>query len=181
MVEVDFCNNGELSNIIKKHLRWVGLSESAQDVLAVLIVENYCTGKALSPEEICSITGFARSSISVIISQLEVLGFIVGRLDTEQKRQGRKRTLFHVTGGISGLALFGLRRLVVELKDLLDEIEAIKVGVASDNEASIRLLSVLEEESAINLEHLEKCSRWIKSSKALFDLDAVPALNESNK
>ncbi|MHA2357130.1 MAG: hypothetical protein ACXADC_18315 [Candidatus Thorarchaeota archaeon] len=176
MTEASICKNEELANIFKTHLRWVGLSEAAQDILAILMVENYCTNEGLSPEEIRSITGFARSSISVILSQLKILGLVEGKLDLERKRKGRRRMLFHVKGGIGGLTLFGVRRLAVELQSLLDEMEILRQGSSSDDETSLRMLSFLEEETTTNLSHLNKCIRWIKSTKAVLDLDSAQSV-----
>ncbi len=72
-------------------------------------------GSPLSPEEICSITGFSRSSVSVIISQLEVIGIVDGLIDSSQTGRGRRRTLYSISGGLSSLTLFGIKRISVEL------------------------------------------------------------------
>ena len=176
MTEAAICKNEELANVFKKHLRWVGLPEAAQNILAILMVENYCTGKGLSPEEIRSNTGFARSSISIILSQLKILGFVEGKLDLDRKGQGRRRTFFQVTGGIGGLALFGVRRLAVEFESLLDELDILRVGLPSDDETSLRMLSFFVEETTANLSHLNKCMRWIKSTKAVLAQDSVQSV-----
>ncbi len=176
MTEPSICKNEELATIFKTHLRWVGLSEAAQDIIAILMVENYCTGGGLSPEEIGSITGYARSSISVILSQLKILGLIEGKLDLERKGQGRRRKIFHVKGGGGGLTLFGVRRLAVELQSLLDELEVLRQGSMSDDEASHRMLEFIEVETTTNLAHLNKCIKWINSTKAVLDQDSIQSM-----
>ncbi|MFW9803636.1 MAG: hypothetical protein ACFFFC_13335, partial [Candidatus Thorarchaeota archaeon] len=105
----------------KKHLQWIGLSEAARDILSVLMADYYWSGHPSSPESLSAVTGYSRGSISVAISQLKSLGFIEGRVDTGQEGRGRRPTLYALSEGLSGLIMFGIRRLGIELEGILTE------------------------------------------------------------
>ena len=74
----------KLVTLCRRQLKWLGLSDASRDVLALLLVESYWTGDALTPEEVCTSTGYSRGSISVALSQLSSLGFIDGHTDPKQ-------------------------------------------------------------------------------------------------
>lgn len=148
--------------ICKKHLRWLGLSGASRDVLTVLLLENYWSGKPLSPEEICSLTGFSRSSVSVIISQLEVIGIVDGHIDSSQTGRGRRRTLYSVSGGLSSLTLFGIKRIAVELQDLIDDVESI----TPDDKKMKAVFTDLRDEASGNLTNLIGCAREVNTRQA---------------
>ena len=162
----------KLVRISKRHIQWIGLSEAAHDILAFLLVESYWTGGSLSPEELSSLAGYSRGSISVAISQLRSLGFIESRIDTTQSGRGRRATLYATTEGLSGLILFGIRRLTLELEGFLGELEAMSVSLGENETKARSALDSLESEVNMNLIQLRKDARKMLSSKATRVLQA---------
>ncbi|MFW9891774.1 MAG: hypothetical protein ACFFFO_06210, partial [Candidatus Thorarchaeota archaeon] len=153
--------------ICKKHLQWIGLSEAARDILSVLLTEYYWSSEALSPEELASITGYSRGSISVAISQLRSLGFIETRVDTTQEGRGRRPTLYALSEGLSGLIMFGIRRLGVELEGILNETNAMQMSTDRDEKIAVEALAKLTREAKRNSEQLREYTRVILSTKML--------------
>ncbi|MFX1270085.1 MAG: hypothetical protein ACFFAX_00275 [Promethearchaeota archaeon] len=159
--------------ICKKHLQWIGLSEAARDILSVLLADYYWSGQALSPEEIASVTGYSRGSISVAISQLRSLGFIEGRVDTTQEGRGRRPTLYALSEGLSGLVMFGIRRLGVELEGILTETTAMRATLDSGEKDAVKALTKLEKEAIRIAEQIREQVRRILSSKAIAETESV--------
>lgn len=166
MTDRDSHNYMKLIRMCKRHLQWIGLSEASRDILATLLVETYWSGQALSPEELATLTGYSRGSISVAISQLRSLGFIETRVDSSHIGRGRRPTQYILVEGLSGLVNFGVRRLSVELEGLLAELEAFRVGLDSTDAQAHAALVALESEASRNLEELRKQARKILSTKA---------------
>ena len=129
MAERDSLAYEKLVRLCRRQLKWLGLSEASRDVLSMLLVESYWSGDSLTPEEICDATGFSRGSISVALSQLSGLGFIDGHSDPTQKGRGRKRTKYTISEGLSGLVVFGIRKLRVDLEGIITELAAIESNV----------------------------------------------------
>lgn len=160
----------KFSRICKKHLQWIGLSEAATDVLAVLLAEYYWSGKPLKSETLATITGYSRGSISAAISQLKSLAFIEGRVDTSQEGRGRRPTLYALSEGLSGLIMFGIRRLGIELEGLQNEIAALKLTIEPEKKNAVEAMDALSEEIKRNSEQLREYSRHILSAKAMDEL-----------
>ncbi|MHA1909797.1 MAG: hypothetical protein ACW98Y_21045 [Candidatus Thorarchaeota archaeon] len=151
--------------ITKRHLNWVGLSESARDILAFLVTERYWSNESLSHEELSMMTGYSRGSISGGITQLNSLGFIESRIDAKQESKGRRTTRYAVNDGLTGLIAFGIRRLSIELEGMLNELGTVKMGVERKDNQSLTALALLEEEAKHNLEKLRKNSRELLLTK----------------
>ncbi|MFW9800513.1 MAG: hypothetical protein ACFFD9_08755 [Candidatus Thorarchaeota archaeon] len=171
MTDRDSMTYNKLVRVCKRHLQWIGLSEAARDLLAVLLVENYWTSEPLSPEELSVITGYSRGSISVAVSQLRTLGFVESRLGPGERKRGRKPTFYALTEGLSGLVLFGVRRLGIELEGILSEIEAIKATLETDEKEARKALTTLEEEATRNANRIREYTRKILSRKIQTELD----------
>ncbi|MCK5264615.1 MAG: hypothetical protein KAR03_03325 [Candidatus Thorarchaeota archaeon] len=171
MTDRDSLSYIKLVRICKKHLQWVGLSEAARDILAVLLTENYWSGDPISPEVLSSITGYSRGSISVAISQLRSLGFIESRVDMKQEGRGRRPTLYTLSEGLSGLIMFGIRRLNIELEGMLTEIMTMKAMIDSQDEVAVNALTAMEREANSNADRLREFTRRILSAKAVLDAD----------
>ncbi|MFW9808383.1 MAG: hypothetical protein ACFFE6_03290 [Candidatus Thorarchaeota archaeon] len=167
MTDRDSVSYIKFLRICKKHLQWIGLSEAARDILSVLLTEYYWSSEALSPEELASITGYSRGSISVAISQLRSLGFIETRVDTTQEGRGRRPTLYALSEGLSGLIMFGIRRLGVELEGILNETNAMQMSTDRDEKIAVEALAKLTREAKRNSEQLREYTRVILSTKML--------------
>lgn len=167
MTDRDSVSYIKFLRICKKHLQWIGLSEAARDILSVLLTEYYWSSEALSPEELASITGYSRGSISVAISQLRSLGFIETRVDTTQEGRGRRPTLYALSEGLSGLIMFGIRRLGVELEGILNETNAMQISTDRDEKIAVEALAKLTREAKRNSEQLREYTRVILSTKVL--------------
>ncbi|MFW9843756.1 MAG: hypothetical protein ACFFEV_04205 [Candidatus Thorarchaeota archaeon] len=165
----------KLVTLCRRQLKWLGLSEASRDVLALLLVESYWTGESLTPEEISDETGFSRGSISVALSQLSGLGFIDGQTDPKQKGRGRKRTKFTISEGLSGLIVFGIRKLRIDLEGIISELAAIETIVDSSDDNATRVIRILEEEASRNLTNLRDAIQAVLSSRAQIELETHKA------
>ncbi|MHA1909827.1 MAG: helix-turn-helix domain-containing protein [Candidatus Thorarchaeota archaeon] len=158
----------ELLRAYRNNLRWLGLSDSARNVLAFLLTEKQWTDQPQSPEDICNATGLARSSISAIMSQLTSLGFVESEIDTSEEVVGRRKTLHRVGKGLTGLILFGLRRLNVELQALVNDLSATISTTETKNHVAQNVLRISLEEAERNLQIISSCSEQVlEESRAL--------------
>ena len=148
----------ELNRAYRNSLRWLGLSDSARNVLAFLLTEEQWTDNAQSPEDICNATGLARSSVSAIMSKLAGLGLIESEIDLSEEVIGRRRTLHKVGRGLSGLATFGLRRLVVQLQDLVGELKVVQSVIGKKEHAAQNVLRVSVKDAELILQIISACS-----------------------
>ncbi|MHA1959904.1 MAG: hypothetical protein ACW99U_06715 [Candidatus Thorarchaeota archaeon] len=161
----------KLVRVCRRHIQWIGLSEAARDILAVLLVENYWSGDPLSPEALSSITGYSRGSISVAVSQLRTLGFIETRMGPKQKGRGRPPTYYALTEGLSGLVMFGVRRLSVEIEGILTGVDAIKMALDVDEIEARRALVTLEQEATSITTKLREYTRKMLTRRVPSETD----------
>ena len=168
MVNRDSPTYDEMLRAYRNNIRWLGLSDSARNVMAYLLTESQWTGEPHSPEDIGNATGLARSSISAIMSQLIGLGLVESKIDTSDEVRGRRRTLHTVNRGLSGLVLFGLRRLVVQLQDIVGELKATKNSTLDGSDA-LRILDNSIEEAERFLRILSGCSDQVLSEASMHD------------
>jgi DNA-binding transcriptional regulator GbsR (MarR family) len=152
--------------LLKKHIQWIGLSDASHDILALLLIENYWSGETLTPEEISKVTGYSRGTISVSLSQLKSLGFIDGILDPDQKGRGRKRIMYAITDGLSGIISFGVKKLDIELSAIIDELGALREILGDDAGNASTTIIALEEEAQRNIIHLKEVAKEIRKTKA---------------
>ncbi|MHA1927342.1 MAG: hypothetical protein ACTSV2_02050 [Candidatus Thorarchaeota archaeon] len=156
-----------LTRICKRHLHWIGLSEAARDILTTLLVEHYWSNEPMSAEELANITGYSRGSISVALSQLRTLDFIESRIVSGHQGRGRRPTHFALTKGLSGIVMFGVRRLSLELESMLGELEVLQDS-STEGDAPLRSrLKNLENETASNLDNLRKYIRQIRATRIM--------------
>ena len=151
MIHKDSAVYRELIRAYRNNLRWIGVSDSARNVLAFLLAENQWTDESQSPEDISNETGLARSSISSIMSQLTGLGLVESEIDPTDEVVGRRKNLHTVSKGLSGLVMFGLRRLVLQLQDLAEELKTILKTVDKKDHAGREVLRLAIEEIDRNL------------------------------
>ena len=169
MTEKDSVTYMRLIRMCKKHLQWVGLSEASHDILALLLVENYWSETPLSPEDISTITGYSRGTISVSLAQLKSLGFIDSILDPDQKGRGRKRIMYTITGGLSGLIAFGVKKLDIELGGMIDELGALRETISPNEMKANKTIGSLEDEAQRNILLLRETAHEIRMTKARLD------------
>ncbi len=167
MVQHDSMAYRNLHRIIRKHLQWIGLSDAARDILSSLLVEFYWTHKPLSTDDLVELTGYSRGSISVAVSQLKSLGFIESRVITSHSGPGRRPVLYELTDGISGIVMFAVRRVSIELEGLLREIEGMRLSMDDSEFEERSSLAWLQKETERNLDHIRKYLRQIIASEAL--------------
>ena len=148
----------ELIRAYRNNLRWIGVSDSARNVLAFLLAEDQWTDESQSPEDICNATGLARSSISAIMSRLIGLGLVESQIDPSDEVVGRRKHLHTVGRGLSGLVMFGLRRLVFQLQDLTAELKVAQGTVDKKDHAGREVLRLAIEEIDRNLKILTICT-----------------------
>ncbi|MHA1902862.1 MAG: hypothetical protein ACXADL_03985 [Candidatus Thorarchaeota archaeon] len=173
MANRDSLSYSKFVRVCKRHLQWIGLSESARDLLAFLLVERYWSGGPLSPEELSTLSGYSRGSVSVAISQLRSLGFVESRVDMNQPGRGRRPTLYAITDGLSGLVMFGLRRLTVEVEGILSDLESMKIELDASDSKARKAIESLEAEAEHNLNQLRKDSRKHRVGRTQSKISAI--------
>ncbi|MHA1948348.1 MAG: hypothetical protein ACXAAO_15850 [Candidatus Thorarchaeota archaeon] len=123
MVFKDSLGYDELRRTYRNNLGWLGLNDSEREVLSFLLVENQWTDNPQSPEDIANATGLARSTISAIMSKLIGLGLTETIMDISTGDVvGRRKNFYKVRRGLSGIIIFGVRRIVVELNNLVSDL-----------------------------------------------------------
>ncbi|MFW9847638.1 MAG: hypothetical protein ACFFF4_00760 [Candidatus Thorarchaeota archaeon] len=168
MSSVDSLTYDEMLRAYRNNIRWLGLSDSERNVMALLLTEQQWSGDPLSPEDISNVTGLARSSISAITSKLVGLGLIESVIDYTSDTRGRRKTLYSVTRGLAGLVMFGIRRIVVQLQDIVSELK-VATHSASDVPDSLKIVEKSMNEAVHFLKFLTKCSDQLIADTSQYD------------
>jgi DNA-binding transcriptional regulator GbsR (MarR family) len=90
MTESSLRAYSRLIRFFEKQVEWLGLARNAGPVLAVLNLAKYKSNTRMSAEEISESTSYSRSSVGLILSQLEALGLVFGEADYTQTGRGRE-------------------------------------------------------------------------------------------
>jgi DNA-binding transcriptional regulator GbsR (MarR family) len=144
---------------IEKQVEWLGLAKNTGPVLALLYLRKYSGGERLSAEEIAEMTGYSRNYVSMILSQLEVLGLVYGEVDHDQTGRGRRRHLYAIDEAFTSLAALGTRRAIDRLEESLRELEYLDETYGKDVSFFGELVKKFREETE------EELSRFIEPSQ----------------
>jgi DNA-binding transcriptional regulator GbsR (MarR family) len=151
-----------LVRYFEKQVEWLGLARNAGPVLAVLYLAKYKTGSKMSAEEISESTSYSRSSVGLILSQLEALSLAFGEADYTQTGRGRRRTLYTIEESGSSLASLIVKKTVGRLQESIHEIESLEKLYGSDAPFVTQMLDDFRKEA---LENLAVCNRSVIESK----------------
>jgi DNA-binding MarR family transcriptional regulator len=124
----------EIREISRRHLSWVDQSDATLDILSLLIASYYTGDKWLSADQICELSGYARSTVSGIIGQLEDLKLVTVKPDTNSIGQGRRRNLYRLLRGFRDLFLFEIRKVALGINYILRDLSILHTTDLSDDD-----------------------------------------------
>ena len=162
MMESSLRAYGRLIRFFEKQVEWLGLARNAGPVLAVLYLAKYKTDTRMSAEEISESTSYSRSSVGLILSQLEAIGLVFGEADYTQTGRGRRRTLYTMEESGSSLASLIVKKTVDRLQESIHEIEALEKLYEADAPFIMQMLGDFKKEA---LESFTAYSRSVTKSR----------------
>ncbi len=140
-----------LVRFFEKQVEWLGLARNAGSVLAMLYLAKYKTDTRMSAEEISEATSYSRSSVGLILSQLEALGLVFGEGDYTQTGRGRRRTLYTIEESGSSLASLIVKKTVDRLQSSIHEIESLEKLYGADASFVTQMLDDFKKEALESL------------------------------
>ena len=147
MSDAQITSHIQLTRFFEKLVSWLGLSENAGPVLAVMFLERYEKNEKLSAEEICVRTGYSRANTGLIISQLEALGIILGQRDYSQKGRGRRRVLYTLSKETPDLIDLGVKRLIDSLETMVKDVKNVqKIYEGGKKNTITKMLKSIQKE-----------------------------------
>lgn len=105
---------------------WIGLQRNAGIALATLYIVKGTELEKLSAEDISVITGYSRSNVSLVLSELEARGLVKSSTDSAQVGRGRKRILYSVQTGVISPMEFAVSQMMRRLNVFANELESIE-------------------------------------------------------
>ncbi|TXT55953.1 MAG: hypothetical protein BAJATHORv1_30336 [Candidatus Thorarchaeota archaeon] len=114
-----------LAEFFEGIVSWLGLSEGAAAVLSEMYLEKYSSNEFLGTEEIAERTGYSRTNVNLIVTQLEKLGIIRSERDLSKTGRGRKRMIYTVVKDIESLVHIGKEYAKEQLQFLSGIIDSI--------------------------------------------------------
>ena len=121
---------------------WIGLQRNAGMALATLYVVKDTEFEKMSAEDIAKVTGYSRSNVSLVLSQLEALNLVVSENDETQTGRGRKRILYFVSKDATSPISFAVSKILGQLQELHTALENIE---DHPNDKPLSLLKTIEE------------------------------------
>ncbi|MFX1261987.1 MAG: hypothetical protein ACFFAZ_07870 [Promethearchaeota archaeon] len=125
MLDLNSPSNRDLVHFFEKHSEWLGLGRYDGLVLAAIAINEFENNDMLSADEIAEYTGYSRSNIGLILSQLENLGVIAWHSDPSHRGRGRKKHLYRLSKGANSIMRIGLKKVVDRLKDSIEEMRIL--------------------------------------------------------
>lgn len=126
MKEINNENQDQIRRILEVGAQWMGLQRTTGSVLSTLYIHECRNREHLSIKRMSELTGLSTSTISVICSQLETLGIIIGQSDGPNETRGRRKIVFSLRMGIQDLLHLGIRNYMNQVRRILRDIETIK-------------------------------------------------------
>ncbi len=97
---------------------WLGLQRNAGMALATLYIAKDTDSEKMSAEDIAQVTGYSRSNVSLVLSQLEALNLVASENDDAQTGRGRKRILYTVSKNVTSPISFAVSKIMGQLQEL---------------------------------------------------------------
>jgi len=110
--------------------------------LATLYVAKGTEFEKLSAEDIAKVTGYSRSNVSLVLSQLEALNLVKSENDETQTGRGRKRILYSVGKGVTSPISFAIGKIMGQLEEVSTALKNIE---DRPNDKPVSLLKTIEE------------------------------------
>lgn len=110
--------------------------------LATLYVAKDTESEKMSAEDIAKVTGYSRSNVSLVLSQLEALNLVVSENDETQTGRGRKRILYFIGKDATSPISFAVSKIMGQLKELYTSLENIE---DHPNDKPQSLMKIIEE------------------------------------
>ncbi len=128
---------------------WIGLQRNAGIALATLYIVKGTEFEKLSAEDIARITGYSRSNVSLVLSELEARGLAKSSTDSTQIGRGRKRILYSVESGVVSPVEFAVSRMMKQMYEFSDELETIEEELIADGENLRETVHEFKEEAQL--------------------------------
>ncbi len=130
-------------------VEWIGLQRNAGIALATLYIAKGTDFKKLSAEDIAGITGYSRSNVSLVLSELEARGMVKSSTDSSQVGRGRKRILYSVESGVVSPMEFAVSQIMKRLRIFANELESIEEDRLEDEENLQEIIHEFREEAQL--------------------------------
>ncbi|MFW9803017.1 MAG: hypothetical protein ACFFFC_10210 [Candidatus Thorarchaeota archaeon] len=147
MLDLNSPSNRDLVHFFEKHSEWLGLGRYAGLALAALAINEFENNDMLGADEIAEYTGYSRSNIGLILSQLESLGVITWQSDPSQRGRGRKRHLYRLSKGANSIMRIGLKKVVDRLKDEIKVLQMLMETYGNDMPHIKHMLKDMKEDA----------------------------------
>jgi DNA-binding transcriptional regulator GbsR (MarR family) len=128
---------------------WIGLQRNAGVALATLYIVKGSEFEKLSAEDIASITGYSRSNVSLVLSQLESKRLVRSTTDNAQIGRGRKKILYSVGTGVITPLEFAVLQVMKKMKAFTSELETIEKGSVEEGESLRETVHEFKEEAEL--------------------------------
>ncbi|TXT57525.1 MAG: hypothetical protein BAJATHORv1_10227 [Candidatus Thorarchaeota archaeon] len=151
----------EIRRITKRHIDWLNQSDATLDILSAVVACHYTGQKWLYADSICDLTGYARSTVSVVLSQLKSLNILLSKSDATNQSTGRRRQLYGLEDGFHEILRFSLRRVVLELNYMSNDLDILfnKELSASD----FAFINKFKDDLISGLSLVRRCERELLS------------------
>jgi DNA-binding transcriptional regulator GbsR (MarR family) len=146
MTDIELEKYSQLVRFFEKQAEWLGLQRTAGPVLTALTIAKYHEKKPLNADQLAAITGYSRSNMGLILSQLEALGLVHGFHDPNQSGRGRKKILYHIGEGPNSLMQMGVKKTIDRLLESGEEITYLKELYGSGSPQILIMLDAMEDE-----------------------------------
>ncbi|MFW9976745.1 MAG: MarR family transcriptional regulator [Candidatus Thorarchaeota archaeon] len=135
---------------------WLGLQRNAGMALATLYIAKGTDYEKMSAEDIAKITGYSRSNVSLVLSQLEALDLVESENDDAQTGRGRKRILYSVGGKVTSPISFAISKIVGQLEELSTALKNIEDAPNNKPDSLLKTIEEFKREAEIAFTSLAK-------------------------
>lgn len=130
-------------------VEWIGLQRNAGIALATLYIAKGTEFEKLSAEDIAGITGYSRSNVSLVLSELEARGLARSSIDNNQIGRGRKRILYSVENGVLTPLEFAVSQMLKQMSEFTSELENIEEEPIADGKNLRETVHEFKEEAQL--------------------------------
>jgi len=127
----DISNEIQITQILQIGAQWLGLQRTAGTVLTILYRGESSQG--LSVNEISLATELSLSTVSSVCSQLESLGILMRRSNSNQQGRGRRKAIFVMCVGIHDMLKMGIRRRMDQVGRISRDLDQILIDLKHGN------------------------------------------------
>ena len=135
-----------LRRVFALSIQYLGIQQSATDILAILYLEKHMNESALSIKEIMRRTGLSLSSVSVLCTRLDAEGILEKRTDDSGIGRGRRKILYEFNMNLDDLFTLVLGKYIQEASRICRDIKSYQKQNSSKDVGFKVVLENLEAE-----------------------------------